>query len=177
MNLKDKMSLRYNIMNRVTEYMYRDVMARRNEFIAVLHLRNVELLNDGTRTGAAFADSFYYEGKRYPENLGHYRNTLDLHKTLIPEMVEFLSWYEPIMRDEFPLVENFIRKVLNYSDDLVFNIALFPGALHACIGTVVKLDGIQLSSKNITEVCEIIGVKPKVAQAVSFRLMANLVGA
>lgn len=177
MNLKERVSLRYKIMTRITEYMYRDVIERHKRFIAELLVANGIAWESDGLPEAPFADSFYFEGRKYPENLGHYRDVLELHKTLVPRMVEHMSWYGPIMKDEFPLVETFIRKVLNYSDDIAFNIALFPSALHDCIRTIVNLDGITLSSKSIDEVAKVIGVRPKVTQAMTFRLMANLVGA
>lgn len=177
MNQKEKASVRYKIMTRVTEYIYRDVIARRDEIISDIHTRNCILWDTEGDNEAAFADSFYYEGKKWPENLEHYRLTLKLNDKLVPEMVEFMNWYRPIVEQEQPLVETFIRKVLNYSDDLVFNIGLFPSSLHDCIRSVVHVEGMVWTTKDIKEVAAIIGVKEKVVRAVTFRLMANLVGA
>ncbi|TKW65170.1 MAG: hypothetical protein DI616_15700 [Paracoccus denitrificans] len=170
MNLKEKMSIRYKIMNRVSEYLYRDVAERRVEVINNI----LRATNEHYDTNC---DSFFYAGKKWPEDLGYYHMTFDLPKHLEGEMDSFLAWYKPIVEVEVPLIETFIRKILNYSDDLVYNVGLFPSALHGVLATIIDMTSIERSNKSVKEVAEILGLKEKHVNAMSFRLMANLVGA
>ena len=170
MNQKELLKLRYTIMHRVTEYMYRDVMERKKEVIDNI-LRANNLAHD------VECDSFFYDGKKWPENLGHYRCTFNLEPALVPEMESFLAWYKPIWEKEFPLVEAFVRKILNYSDDVAVSVSMFPSALRGVLSTVVNADGITFTSLSMSEVAEKVGVGEKNVRAMSFRLMANLVGA
>lgn len=170
MNQKEMAKLRYNIMNRMLDHLYADVVARR-----------VEVINNLLRTNNALhgtdCDSFFYAGKKWPENLGYYRCTFNLDKSLEGEMDSFLAWYKPIFEEEYPLVETFIRKILNYSNDVSISVSLFPASMRGILGMVVDTQGITFTSMPMEEVAKIVGLGDKHVNAISFRLMAKLVGA
>lgn len=170
MNQKELMKLRYTIMNRMLDHLYEDVMARKNEVVDNILRANNAIHN-------VDCDSFFYDGKKWPENLGYYRCTFNLDDSLVAEMESMLAWCKPIFEKEYPLVESFIRKILNYSSDVATAVALFPSALRGILTTVVNAQGITFTSMTMEEVAKTVGVGDKHVKAMSFRLMAKLVGA
>ena len=166
---KERASLKYRLLMRLTNYIYRHVGDRRQVVLEDLVRRNNTLTFEA-------AESFYYQGRRWPSYVHHVK-TIELHEQLLAEADEFFAWYLPIEQTEVPLVQAFIRRILNHSDDVAVLFSLLPGSLHDAVRDILNAADLEIQAKPLEEVAKIVGASEKSVRAFSIRMMSDLVGA
>ena len=169
MTPKERASLKYKLLQRLTHYIYRHVEEKRNAELNELVSRNCMLAGE-------YADTFYWYGKKWPK-LVHSAKCIDLHPSLHDHANELFAWLLPIEDTEIPLVQAFIRRILNYSDDVEVIFTLLPGSLHDAVRDILNAADLCIQAKPLEEVASIVGASEKSVRAFQIRMMSNLVGA
>lgn len=169
---KDASQFKYRVLNLLTDFVYLQVNKRRDEL-----LEQIIRKNDIAYNREALV--FNYAGKRWTRHLfrGVPRQVPFLTETLHETMDEYIKEGEEIEFREKPLVQAYIRAILNSDPDPVMALMRIPTALHAPIREAIN-EAVEATGKpaNFTfeQAQDLVGAYAPAADAIRSRMMVNM---
>lgn len=164
--------LKYQLLQILTDFVYAAVEKRR-----WLCLESIIDRNDAAYAQQRFV--FNYAGKRWCQVRfkGVPQRVPLLAEELEPEMDAYLAEGKHIEETEKPMVQAYLRAILNSDPDATIALLRIPTALHAPIMEAVKLaeeaHGIK-AEMNFDQVQHLVGAYAPAADAIRNRMMLNM---
>lgn len=167
----NNVNLRYQVIQVLVSFIYKQVEERREEQLQNLIKRNDILV---MKTNWIFS----YAGKRWTQHrfVRPPQNVPYLDDSLHPEMDEYLA-EAAVIEQEKPMVHSYLRQILNSDSDVATALSRIPSALHSPILPAMQAAWEELGDNTVydfTQAAELTGAYPKAAEAIRLRMMTNV---
>ena len=162
-------NVRFVILKKLEEYIYRPVTDRMNSTLDSIIQRNDGFSNSDHQI-------FWYRGERWHTRVfGVWPQGIPrLHEELHAAMDAYITERNHILNVEGPLITGFLRCILNHSKDALEMLALIPVSLQEPVKDLLTANLGELPTKTTDEVAELVKAPQNATEALKLRLMRNL---